>query len=65
MNPYQYPVFCSVCGGECSAHVRDMGADWSGGEFRHKDPSICARILESRQREIERKEQAITAKERG
>ena len=53
MNPYQMPVECSVCGGEGVARY-GRGHPWLD-DFTHKDPRVCADILEAK-REKEKRE---------
>lgn len=41
--------------GKGFAHVKDIGADWLGNEFYHRDPAICKFNLEQKKKEEEKK----------
>lgn len=49
MNPYINLVTCSICGEEGVSHVRDMGAEYFGAEFTHKNPAVCKENIEYRE----------------
>ncbi len=51
MNPYIVPMTCSVCDGSGMGHIDDLGKDWQGVFFSHKDPTICAEYLEEKERQ--------------
>ncbi len=50
MNPYIYPVVCSVCGGPGVGHASYIGADWLGANFVHRDPVVCRDYLAKKKR---------------
>jgi hypothetical protein len=51
MNPYQWPVTCSICGEEGVGTYRTAGEAWiSGSIIFHKDPRVCRENIEARER---------------
>ena len=59
MKVYGYKVKCGLCGGNGNARWSDAGKDWTGDEFFHKDPRVCAQNLKERRLELERRENAL------
>ncbi len=55
MNPYQYDVICSVCGGPA---VAKTPASWFGkNEFIHDDYRICKLYLNAKKQIVVRVEE--------
>lgn len=51
MNPYQFKVTCSVCGGQGMGTIGTAAAGWtSAGLITHISPSICRDVIAARER---------------
>jgi hypothetical protein len=57
MNPYQFPVVCSVCGEE------GVAKDCVWGNYQHKDPSYCSDVLRRKAKQLEKREMEIKRRE--
>lgn len=63
MNPFQFPVTCTVCGGEGMGTAETAGASWfADTEIHHSDPRVCASNLRKKKRDLERREEALKEK---
>ena len=61
MNPYIYPVTCSICGGE--GMTDNVTRVWINGGT-HRDPEVCRRNIEEReQRKREQTDRLIRGRE--
>ncbi len=56
MDPHQFRVQCSVCGGDGAATVGDAADEWLGAKLAHNDPEVCRIELSRRRREMDREE---------
>lgn len=58
MRIHQFPVSCTVCGGEGVGTIQTAGAAWDPrNEIRHQDPRVCADNLRCRAEALECREQ--------
>ena len=63
MNPYVVEVCCDVCGGPAMATPSVAAAQYTGRVI-HSNPAVCAAYLLDKERELERREKALEAKEK-
>lgn len=61
MNPFQFEVCCSICGGPGVATSRGAAAEWLGS-VAHSNPAVCQQYLEQKAAGLAAREQALEDK---
>jgi len=61
MNPFQWEVTCSVCGGKAMAI--EPASFLSSERHIHNNPNVCREVLARKAEDLTRREEALKAKE--